>query len=394
MQSTPQPRPEDPVIRPGIISQLSDQLAESERERCAQASALEQQTSTLEQHVQRIDQLLEDIELLRRKRFGPSTDRLPASQLGLFDETELEALIGELEAELPADTPKESDTDTGEPQPPKRRPVRRPLPSHLPRVARIIDLSDEEKLTLGEDWTFIGYDTAEQLAVIPRQSYVIEYKRAQYVARDEEVPGAEVGVKIAPRPAQIIPKSIAHSSLLAAIVTSKFVDALPLYRQEQIFAREGITLSRQTLSGLLMRLQAPLKPVAAAFPALLRQGPVVHVDETPVQVLREPGREAEQKSSMWVFCGGPPDQPVRWFEYAPSRATDVPQRVLFPADTEPPLPFYLHSDGYSAYNVLANAPEIIGHAGCWAQVRRTFVEAAAGRNAGAAQQMVALIGEL
>ncbi len=281
MQSTPQPLPEDPVILHGIISQLSDQLAESERERCAQASALEQQTSTLEQHVQRIDQLLEDIELLRRKRFGPSTDRIPASQLGLFDETELEALIGELEAELPADTPKESDTDTGEPKPPKRGPVRRPLPSHLPRVARIIDLSDEEKPTFGEDWTFIGYDTSEQLAVIPRQSYVIEYKRAQYVARDEEVPGAEVGVKIAPRPAQIIPKSIAHSSLLAAIVTRKFVDALPLYRQEQIFAREGITLSRQTLSGLLMRLQAPLKPVAAAFKALLRQGPVVHVDETP-----------------------------------------------------------------------------------------------------------------
>ena len=182
MQSTPQPLPEDPVILHGIISQLSDQLAESERERCAQASALEQQTSTLEQHVQRIDQLLEYIELLRRKRFGPSTDRIPASQLGLFDETELEALIGELEAELPADTPKESDTDTGEPKPPKRGPVRRPLPSHLPRVARIIDLSDEEKLTLGEDWTFIGYDTSEQLAVIPRQSYVIEYKRAQYVA--------------------------------------------------------------------------------------------------------------------------------------------------------------------------------------------------------------------
>jgi transposase len=394
MQSTPQPLPDDPVILHGIIRQLSDQLAESECERCAQASALEQQTSTLEQHVQRIDQLLDYIELLRRKRFGPSADRIPASQLGLFDEAELEALIGKLQAELPADTPKQSDTDTGEPKPPKRKPVRRPLPSHLPRVERIIDLSDEDKASLGEDWTFIGYDTSEQLAVIPRQSYVIEYKRAKYVARDEDVPGAEVGVKIAPRSAQILPKSIAHSSLLAAIVTSKFVDALPLYRQEQIFAREGITLSRQTLSGLLMQLQTPLKPVAAALTALLRQGPVVHVDETPVQVLREPGREAEQTSYMWVFCGGPPDQPVRWFEYAPSRAAEVPQRVLFPADTEPPVPFYLHSDGYSAYHVLAQAPEIIGHAGCWAHVRRKFVEAATGRNAGAAQQMVALIGEL
>ncbi len=137
----------------------------------------------------------------------------------------------------------------------------------------------------------VGYESSEQLAIIPRQIYVIQYKRAKYVARDEDVPGAEVGVKIAPRPAQIFPKSIAHSSLLASIVTAKFVDALPLYRQEKIFARDGITLGRQTMAGLLIQLQTPLQPVAAALQDLLRRGPVVHVDETPVQVPREPGRE-------------------------------------------------------------------------------------------------------
>ncbi len=105
-------------------------------------------------------------------------------------------------------------------------------------------------------------------------------------------------VKIAPRPAQIIPKSIAHSSLLASIVTSKFVDALPLYRQEQIFAREGIELSRPTMAGLLIQLQTPLQPVAAALKDLLRQGRVVHIDETPVQILREPGRDNTQDSYM------------------------------------------------------------------------------------------------
>jgi transposase len=220
------------------------------------------------------------------------------------------------------------------------------------------------------------------------------------VAHDEDVPGAAVGVKIAPRPVQIIPKSIAHGSLLAAIVTAKFVDALPLYRQEQIFAREGIDLSRQTMSGLLMQLQTPLTPVAAALQALLRQGPVVQIDETPVQVLREPGRAATQKSYMWVFCGGPPGQPVRWFEYAPSHAAAVPQRALLGAGadaivgTDPPPAFYIQSDGYSAYPVLAEAPEVVGHAGCWAHVRRKFVDAAAGRNAGAAQHLVGLIGEL
>ncbi|UHD16558.1 IS66 family transposase [Thiocapsa bogorovii] len=374
---------------------MSDQLAQSERERAEQSLQLEQHSNTLQQQTRRIDQLLEYIELLRRKRFGRSADRIPESQLGLFDETELEALIAELEAELPADTAPPATPAEDTLAPPKGKPVRRPLPSHLPRVERILDLPEAEKAAMGEDWVLIGYDSSEQLAVIPRQTYVIEYKRAKYVARNEDVPGAEVGVKIAPRPAQIIPKSIAHSSLLASIVTAKFVDALPLYRQETIFAREGIALGRQTMAGLLIQLQVPLQPVAAALKDLLRRGAVVHIDETPVQVLREPGREDTQDSYMWVFCGGPPGTPVRWFEYAPSRAAEVPRRVLFASDVDPPpLPLYLQSDGYGAYGVLAAAPGVIGHAGCWAHVRRKFVDAANGRNAGAAQQMVALIGEL
>ncbi|MEN9544370.1 MAG: hypothetical protein RLZZ598_1203, partial [Pseudomonadota bacterium] len=364
LNSIPLP-PTDPTILHGIIAQLREQLDEHvaamQRERAHHAATLEQQR-------QRIDQLLEYIELLRRKRFGPRADRVPDAQLKLFDEAELEALIGELEAQLPAAAAAPKDTTPDPTTAPKRQPVRRPLPAQLPRVERILDLSADEKATLGADWTFIGYDTSEQLAVIPRQTYIIEYKRAKYVARDEDVPGAAVGVKIAPRPVQIIPKAIAHSSLLAAIVTAKFVDALPLYRQEQIFAREGIELSRQTMAGWLMQLQTPLAPIAAALQDLLRQGPVIHIDETPVQVLREPGREAEQKSYMWVFCGGPPAAPVRWFTYAPSRAAAVPQQVLFPPAADPPPDasppsFYLQSDGYSAYHALAQAPGVTGHAG-------------------------------
>jgi transposase len=383
--------PDDPAVLQGIIGQLMNQLADAERARTAQAAQLQDHAKTLQEQSQRIEQLLEYIELLRRKRFAPSADRIPDTQLGLFDETELEALIAELEAALPP-APSNPPADRGEAKP--RQPVRRPLPSHLPRVERILDLPEAEKAAMGDDWELIGYDTSEQLAVIPRQTYVIEYKRAKYVARNEDVPGAEVGVKIAPRPVQIIPKSIAHSSLLASIVTAKFVDALPLYRQETIFAREGIEFSRQTMAGLLIQLQTPLKPVAAALKDLLRQSQVVHLDETPVQVMRELGRENTQDSSMWAFCGGPPGKPVRWFEYAPSRASEVPLRVLFPPGADPPRPFYLQSDGYSAYSVVATAPEVIGHAGCWAHVRRKFVEAASGRNASAAQQMVALIGEL
>jgi transposase len=384
MLDSAQSLPQDPVELHRIIAQLHAQLAEAERERAAQKT--------------RIEQLLEAIELLRRKRFGPSADRVPENQLALFDEAELEALIGELESALPA--PSETPASTTVAKPPERKPVRRPLPAHLPRVERVIDLPAAVKAAMGEDWTFIGYDSAEQLAVIPRQCYVIVTKRAKYVPVNEDVPGAELGVRIAPRADQIIPKSIAHSSLLAAIVIGKFGDGLPLYRQEKMFAREGIALSRQTMAGLLLQLKTPLAPIAAALKALLCQGPVVHIDETRLQVLDEPGRDNTQQSFMWVFCGGPPQAPVCWYEYAPSRAAAVPQQVLFPADarsppgTDPPPRFYLQSDGYSAYHVLAEAPEVIDHAGCWAHVRRKFVEAADGRNAAAARQMVALIGEL
>ena len=290
--------PEAPAERRAIIVQLTEQLADAARERQAQE--------------QRIEPLLETIERLKRKRFGRSTDPVPDSQRRLFDETELEALIAELEAALPPAAP--PDTPQAVAPPPKRKPVRRPLPSHLPRVERLLDLPEDEKAAMGDDGILIGDDTSEQLAILPRQTDVIVDKRAKYVPRDTEVAGAEVGVKIAPRPEQILPKSIAHGSRLASLVTAKFVDALPLYRPEKIFAREGIDLSRQTMAGRLLQLNTPLAPIATALKSLLRQGPVVHVDETPVQVLREPGRDNDQTSYRWVFCGGPPGQPVRWFE--------------------------------------------------------------------------------
>ena len=396
MSETAHPTSNDPAVLRGIIGELRGRLAEVQQAREAQAAVLQERQ-------QRIEQLLEYIELLRRKRFGPSADRVPEGQLGLFDETELEALIGELEGDLQAQREAQAAAPQGrEASEPQGTPVRRPLPAHLPRVEHVIDLSAAEKAAMGGDWVAIGYDVAEQLAVIPRQYYVVAYKRAKYAPRHDAAPDAEAGVKIAPRPAQILPKSMAHSSLAAAIVTAKFVDALPLYRQEKGFAREGIELSRQTMAGLLIQLGERLTPVAEALQRLLRQGRVIHVDETRLQVLREPGREAEQTSQMWVFCGGPPGQPVIWFHYAPSRAGAVPRQVLLGeigppgADPpDPPLGFYLQSDGYTAYHALAAEPVVLGHAGCWAHVRRKFVDAAAARKTpGAAHEMLAHIAKL
>jgi transposase/uncharacterized small protein (DUF1192 family) len=387
-------RPNDSAELRAQLVELRECLAQSEHKRAEQEQLLEERARTIEQ-------LLDAITLLKRKHFGRSADVISPDQLSLFDEAELEALIGELQAEVEALSEPNTASEETAPPPPKGKPARRPLPKHLPRVERIIDLSAEEKAALGPDWALIGYDESEQLAVIPRQPYVIVIKRAKYAPRhDAAVEPDAAGVIIAPRAAQILPKSIAHSSLLAEVVAGKFIDALPLYRQEKIFARDGIEVSRRTLSSWMIQLDEKLTPVMAAIKAVLYEGAVIHIDETRVQVLDEPGRSATQHSFMWVYCGGPADRAVIWFQYAESRSGDVPKQFLFPDRPEgqthdPPAPMYLISDGYSAYPGLARQDAIRGHGACWAHVRRKFVDAAAARqHAGAAHQMVAMIGKL
>ena len=390
MNSAALPLPNDPVQLKAEVIQLRDIVKEKEH-------AIEEKERTLNEKEQRIEQLLDYILLLRKRRFGPSSEQFNIDQINLFDEAELEQLLGELD--LPTD-PDEIAAPAQEPvKSDKKTPKRHPLPEHLNRIEKIIDFSDEEKDAMGSDWTFIGYDTSEQLAVIPRQHYVILFKRAKYVAKNVDVADAEQGVIIAPRADQIIPKSIAHSSVIADIVTRKFVDGLPLYRQEQIYARDGIELSRQTMSGLVIQLHEKLTPLMEAMKKILYQGEVLHIDETRLQVLNEPGKENTQLSYIWVYVGGPPDNPVVWHQYADSRGGHVPIEFLYPDGSgdviDPEWSFTIMTDGYSGYNALSRMPGIKWHAACWAHARRKFIEAAAGRNnKAAAHQMVAMIAKL
>ena len=343
---------------------------------------------------QRIEQLLDYVLLLRKRQFGPRRDRVSKEQIQLFDEAELEQLLGDLPLPDPdaSSKPKPSPkADTA------KQPVRRPLPAHLNRVEKLIDLPEADKAAMGNDWQLIGYDTSEQLAIIPRQYYVIEYKRAKYVPVNDAVPGAEQGVRIAPRPEQMLPKSLAHSSVIADVVTRKFVDGLPFYRQEVIAQREQIDLNRKTMSSWVIQLSERLTPLMAALKHVIYQGRLIQIDETRLQVLKEPGRENTAQSYMWVFRGGPPDKPVIWFEYADTRSGEVPINFLLPEGNAPPgvNGFYIQTDGYAGYNALAATAVVDGHAACWAHVRRAFVEATQGRkNTAAAHQMVALIGQL
>jgi transposase len=378
---------DDPIQLKVEVVQLRDVVKENEQTIAEKEQALTEKS-------QRIEQLLDYILLLRKRQFGASSDRTNKNQVSLFDEAELEQLLAELD--LPSDLDEDKPATQKKAKDEKKKPVRRALPADLDRIEKIIDLSDEEKAAMGDDWTFIGYDTSEQLAVIPRQHYVIAFKRAKYAPNHDAVAGAEQGLLIAPRPEQILPKSIAHSSVIADVVVRKFVDGLPFYRQEVIYHRDNIDLSRQTMSGWMMQLHERLTPLMTVMKRLLYQGRVIHIDETRLQVLNEPNRENTQLSYMWVYGGGPPDQPVVWFQYADTRSGDVPEEFLYPKAEDPPDgAMYLVTDGYEGYNALSESPGILGHGACWAHVRRRFVEATHGRkNTAPAHQMVALIRKL
>lgn len=143
----------------------------------------------------------------------------------------------------------------------------------------------------------------------------IRYKYACKVCEGVEDDGPTV--KITPAPVQLIEKSIATEGLLAHIIVSKFTDALPLYRQQKIFAWLGVELPRATMADWAIKAAARCAPIIDVLQNEIRFGPLVNIDESPLQVLKEPGRKNTTRSYMWVFCGGAPDSPSVLYRYQP-----------------------------------------------------------------------------
>jgi len=270
---------------------------------------------------------------------------------------------------------------------------RKPLPEYLPVIEKYIDISDEEKLCgCGCQKVVIGKEEHNALEHIPAQYSILRTIRLKYACKNcEGTEDSGPTVTIAPVPAQIIPKSFATSSLLAYIIAAKFVDALPFYRLSKIFQREGISLGRGTMSNWTITLSKLLEPMLEALKDSFSKYPVAYADETTLQVLNEPDRRAQQKSYMWVFCGGPPDKKSIIFEYSETRATDVPQRFFGDYSG------YIMSDGYIVYKYIDKENEN-KRLRCWVHGRRKFTDAikSAGNNAtpGVSHKAVKIIAEL
>ncbi len=312
--------------------------------------------------------LQEQLNLAIARRYSARSEKGPSPQMGLFDEAEVEAERAALEAE---EAPAVERVVAGHIR--KARGYRKPLPEALPRVDILHELPEEERQGPdGQPMRVIGEEVSEQLDIVPATTShaagnvrVLRHVRLKYGWGDED--GAS-GVKIAPQPPQPLPKTMASPGLLAHIVVSKYQDALPLYRQEQILTRIGVDLPRATLARWMVGVGTDLiQPLIN----LLRDRMLAHgtlsMDEPPTQVLKEPGKSPQSQSYLWVQRGGPPEAPIILFDYDPSRSQEVPLRLL------EGFQGILQTDGYAAYGAVVRAQGLI-HAGCVAHCRRKFDE--------------------
>ena len=330
-------------------------------------------SETAERHAAlslRYEQLLEEYRLEVYKRFARSSEK-ETNQQELFEETEQTVAAEE-----------EQTTTIGSHE--RKKPGRKPIDEHLPRVNILHDIAEGERhCACGHELERFSEEVSERIQVIPEQMYVERHIRPKYACKYCEGSGDEQkpAVRIAPAPASMIPGSIVTAGLLAFVLVNKFVDHLPFYRQEARFERLGMHLSRQDMSNWAMAAAKKLEPLIELYRQRIRGGPVMQMDETPVQVLDEPERKNTTKSYMWLARGGPAGAPVCLYHYEPTRG------LVYPAEFLKDYTGYLQADGYEVYDRVAAAEPGITLVGCWAHARRKFHEAVtASKKAGAARE--------
>lgn len=333
-----------------------------------------------------IEHLEERLNLLLSKRYQSQSEQLNQLQAQLFDESELEQAIQELQEELAAAAQKKAAaSDESKKSAPKQRPKREALPAHLRRVEIVIDVSGEDKQMMGDEWELIGYDQSEQLAVRPREYYIKSYRRAKYIKKDvsKSTSTTETAIKpdtikIAPRPALILPKSIADASLLAEVIAGKFIDALSFYRKHKVLAREGIDIGYSTICDWPIQLYAQLQPIKRLLYEELPKQPLWHMDETTLQVLNEPNRKNTTTSYLWGIRAGPPGKEIILFHYDTSKSYEALAAWISPYLKD--FRGAIITDEAKAYNKLKRLfKQIKAHGGCWFHLRRKFVDAVKGR---------------
>lgn len=324
---------------------------------------LAEQNSALQKDVAIRDEIIlhlkEQLALKNRKIFGASSEKtLPEQEIMIFNEAEQAAKPNLPEPTIETITYQRRGKTKGQ---------REIDLSVLPTEERDYRLTEEERVCpeCAGHLHEMGADIHQEIEIVPAQVKLIKHIRHKYACRSCERNSDPSPVLQASMPKRAFPNSIASASAVSHIITQKFVESNPLYRQEAALKRMGVWLSRQTMANWVLKAADLLNPVYKRMRDELLKSDILHADETTLQVLKEPGRAAQTKSYMWLYRTGRYRRPIVLFEYQRTRAKEHPLRFLAPFHG------YLHSDAYVVFDGIPNVTPV----GCWSHARRTFDEA-------------------
>lgn len=341
--------------------------------------ASEARSSRKDERIERLEKL---VAAFKQAAFGRRSEKSDPDQFELALE-DLETAMSVIHAE------EDAEDRAAKRQAKPRAANRGSLPKHLPRFEEVIE-PDSLTCACGSCLHCIGEDVSERLDIVPAQFRVIVTRRPKYACRS-----CTDGVVQAPAPARLIPGGMPTEATVAHVLVSKHADHLPLYRQAQIYGRQGVDLDRSTLADWVGRAAFELRPVRDAMMADLKRSTKLFMDETRAPVL-DPGARKTKTGYFWALARderpwGGTAPPSVVFTYAPGRGGQHAERILHGFGG------ILQVDGYAGYNRLI-APDRIGPgiqlAYCWAHARRKLIEITRTGPAPIAEEGVALIREL
>lgn len=304
-----------------------------------------------------IDKITHEMAVLKRLKFAARSETFNAEQKSLLEET-IDADLAALQAELDKVMP--SEKDTGE----KKRPKREVLPAHLPR-REVHHEPENTTCSCGCALERVGEDVAEKLDYAPGVFAVERHVRGKWVCAKCET---LVQAPVAPH---IIDKGIPTAGLLAQVLVAKFLDHLPLYRQERIFEPAGLAIARSTLAQWIGECGAQLQPLVDALTAELLKHSVLHADETPLAMLK-PGNGKTHRAYLWSYCTTRYNETKAVvFDFAESRA-GLHAREFLGLPSDRGWRGKLVCDDYSGYKQLLTMG--VTEAGCLAHARRKFFD--------------------
>jgi len=312
----------------------------------------------IDSHTTEIENLKLLILKLKRMHFGPRSEKYDR------DIQQLELRLEDLETnQAAAEPPPLVAATVVLKQEARRKPARRPLPAELPRETETIAPAQEACPDCGGKLRRLGEDVSETLEYVPARFKVIRTVRPKLSCADCSQ------IVQAPAPNRVIDRGLAGPGLLAHVLVSKYADHLPLYRQAEIYQREGIELDRSTLADWVGGVSRTLQPLVGAVKKYVLAGEKLHGDDVPVPVL-EPGNGKTKTGRLWTYVrddrpAGSEAPAAVWFAYSPDRKGERPAKHL---ETYAGI---LQADGYAGFNKLYETGRIV-EAACWAHVRRKF----------------------